>query len=214
MQYIDKYPEQPSQLPPDVYKAVYQQSPPEAKFIHRYESLASHVPLRKSSRLLQQPETTQSVQLALPGPSHAQPHQLMYGWYGQSPWQSSPSWGHNNWWDDSYHYRNQKKPKLAICDREPSHDAICDGEAGQASSPAAEVATQSSADLDASPRSNLSTSPALKQFMPIPREVDPPDQAEKVNEVVQDDPQPRRSSADIEEEAFVILCRLTAALRL
>jgi hypothetical protein len=51
--FFDKYPDSPSALPQDVFNAAYDSTdPPIHRHVHRYETLARHVPLRKSSKLL------------------------------------------------------------------------------------------------------------------------------------------------------------------
>ena len=51
--FLDKYPEHPRDLPTDILTRAYSPNdPPIVRFVHRYESLAKHVPLRKSSKLL------------------------------------------------------------------------------------------------------------------------------------------------------------------
>ena len=51
--FFDKYPDSPSALPQDVFNAAYDTTdPPIHRHVHRYETLARHVPLRKSSKLL------------------------------------------------------------------------------------------------------------------------------------------------------------------
>lgn len=52
--YIDKYPENPQDLIKSIFEAAYDSAdPPIQRYIPRFESLAQHVPLRRSSKLLQ-----------------------------------------------------------------------------------------------------------------------------------------------------------------
>lgn len=53
-QFIDKFPDQPRDLPKEVHDHAYPTSPPIARHIHNFDAITRHIPLRKNSKLLQQ----------------------------------------------------------------------------------------------------------------------------------------------------------------
>ena len=53
---MEKYPERATDLPDDLFQLVYKDGAPVPKHIYRYETLGLHIPLRKTSRLLNEPK--------------------------------------------------------------------------------------------------------------------------------------------------------------
>lgn len=56
--FIDRYPEDPTDLPEGVYESVYDSNDPAIKrFLNNIENVAKHIPLRTTSKLLKQPDS-------------------------------------------------------------------------------------------------------------------------------------------------------------
>ena len=66
-EYVDKYPEDPRELPDSVFNEAYAiNDPPIQRHMPKYEMMSNHVPLRKSSKLLRPP----------PGVTSMHPHNM------------------------------------------------------------------------------------------------------------------------------------------
>ena len=147
---LEKYPINPQELPPEIWNAVYSETdPPVNKYIYRYESLAGHVPLRSTSKLLaQEPPSA--------GSSH-ESMMMQLVLQGQQQQLSNSSWYHNSdwcgWsWDDSWHSRRQSPPKKVL--------AIEDGPAPEQTAP---DVLQSPKVSMFKPRSRVASSPPEPQ---------------------------------------------------
>ena len=186
MPFVDRYPEKPAELDNTIWQAVYANDPPNAKFIYRYETLAVHVPLRKTSRLLNEPRVEPQLTT-----TPAFPWQAAY--YNQQvvPWNSwQAGYSPSATWDDSWHDR-RPKARLAIEDVRMAEFKPAE------SKPSSSSQKLPLSIMDASAES--ADQGALEDGIidaPVTEGTDP-SQAGKVL--------PRRSSADIEEAAFQCL---------
>ena len=117
------YPTSPEELPKEVYESVYSElDPPVARYLYRYESLAKHIPLRRTSKLLAlETHDARCTTIA--------PYQACNSWqepHYRAPSYAQSSWGGRNYqwggsqydpWDDDEYYRSRSRSFLAIEDR-------------------------------------------------------------------------------------------------
>ena len=82
--FVDIYPENPRDLPESIFNVAYDPlDPPIHRHVAGLDSVAKHVPLRKSSKLLHNPESSTATQRPRSALAHAA-HSLQSQWGGYS----------------------------------------------------------------------------------------------------------------------------------
>ena len=210
---IDKYPEHPRDLPESMFKDAYDTTdPPVSRHIPRYEALAKHVPLRKSSKLLKEADDKRD-QLAMVQAARASQPQLMldnntvtvngipinilgnHGFLGGNGGTNS-SW--NNNWSSWGNYGGNGARKTPMLGDRPSPD--------DSFSPSPRDGPRAT---DSQERT--SSSPVI-ETAPLPNDVSMLSSTSKNNSDPKVEDVGREDTADIEEKAYqALLKKHTAA---
>ena len=208
-QHIDKYPEHPSELPDSVYQLAYDANdPPIQRYMNKYDQLAQHVPLRRSSKLLfgQQPTAhtsawTQSWQRQS-GRSYAQLDDGSVLEYNPK-WQNQTNRCDRDWENTSYDYNTPAWRPLDSW--RPANNTLAIED--HRTNPPTDAGVQP--DVFAPPRPSASLNPPPKSTTPaflssaVTRELGDG----------KDTKTDRKSSEDIEDAAYKALINKQAAAK-